>query len=432
VTSESAAAARPSIWRRRAIVGLVVVLVLLVLRVGLDLWFGHQLRVDVARLEKVYGDLDLRSMAPPKVPPSENRARIVRAAASLTTIDQWQKLSAFVGASPEQVNPALRAEMARLLDQNRLTLTVAAEIQTRTKSNWDIDYPEANRTPPLLDIRGLSNLLAAASRADSDAGRPDAALQKSASGLAVAESLGVEPQALLQMMRIGIAVDQLRAVQRALAGEPAKQSLADLAKVLAEARTPDPVRTLLVCEMKFANQMWARMEGGQSVEGLFPGPSPAWASPASWLFRPVVRAVRLHYLRAMGRLLDFDTTPPFARTQPFALPATSLRWWQFKERFDAAFLTGVDRMAGGGYRFLSALNVAEIGVALRRFRLDAGAYPESLDQLAPRYLARLPIDPFTGRPPDYARDGSGFALTGHGPKVMSVADHALLEWKIAR
>ncbi|MGE5358848.1 MAG: hypothetical protein ACM3NQ_07490 [Bacteroidales bacterium] len=436
MTGDSADGDRASKWRRRGLVALVVVLVLLVLRVGLDLWFAHELNAETARLEKLYGRLDLQSMAPPKVPPEENRARVVRAAASLTSVggSQWQKLGAFVAAAPAQLNPALRGEMARLVEQNGLTLQVAGEICRRSKSNWDIDYPEANRIPALVDIRGLSNLLAAASRFNVEAGRADDAAHEVTSGLCAAASLAPEPIAILQLIRMAIATDHLRALRYVVAdGEPSAAALANVAQVLADSRMPDPVRMPLVGEMKFANQMWGRMEGGRSVEGYLPGsPSPAWSSPLAWAFRPFVRMMRLHYLRAAGRLIELNLSPPAARGAEAALPSKTTSWWHVRARFDAAFLGGMDRIAESGYRYLSALNVAEIVVALRRFRIDHGVYPDELTQLAPRYVTRLCADPFTGLPPEYARQGSGFTLTGHGPKVMSAADHALLEWRSNR
>ena len=55
-------------------------------------------------------------------------------------------------------------------------------------------------------------------------------------------------------------------------------------------------------------------------------------------------------------------------------------------------------------------------MALRRFRLDRGAYPDDLSALVPGYLASVPIDPFTGRAPVYARKGAGFELHAEGPK----------------
>ena len=63
-----------------------------------------------------------------------------------------------------------------------------------------------------------------------------------------------------------------------------------------------------------------------------------------------------------------------------------------------------------GIKHNSVLGVTEIGVALRRYRLDRGSYPDELSALVPAYLARLPIDPVTGRPPVYARSGAGFTL----------------------
>jgi hypothetical protein len=80
------------------------------------------------------------------------------------------------------------------------------------------------------------------------------------------------------------------------------------------------------------------------------------------------------------------------------------------------FSAGLGRAIESGDEFISQLNAAELAVALRRFRLDRGAYPDDLSALAPEYLANVPIDPFTGRPPVYTRKGAGFELHAEGPK----------------
>lgn len=41
------------------------------------------------------------------------------------------------------------------------------------------------------------------------------------------------------------------------------------------------------------------------------------------------------------------------------------------------------------------------GIGLERYRRDHGVWPESLEQLLPKYLTELPIDPFTGKPVFY-------------------------------
>ena len=52
------------------------------------------------------------------------------------------------------------------------------------------------------------------------------------------------------------------------------------------------------------------------------------------------------------------------------------------------------------------------GVALRRHKLATGSYPEHLADLKPEFAQGLgqPLDPFTGAPLVYRREGSGFIV----------------------
>jgi tetratricopeptide (TPR) repeat protein len=60
---------------------------------------------------------------------------------------------------------------------------------------------------------------------------------------------------------------------------------------------------------------------------------------------------------------------------------------------------------------------AQVTVALELWRREKGAYPERLEALAPRFLARVPADPFSGEPFRYrrAKDGARYALWSLGP-----------------
>jgi hypothetical protein len=53
--------------------------------------------------------------------------------------------------------------------------------------------------------------------------------------------------------------------------------------------------------------------------------------------------------------------------------------------------------------------------ALRAYRLARGAYPPTLAALVPGYLARVPIDPYTGTPLKYKNAGKVYALSSVGP-----------------
>jgi hypothetical protein len=64
----------------------------------------------------------------------------------------------------------------------------------------------------------------------------------------------------------------------------------------------------------------------------------------------------------------------------------------------------------------TSVNQATVACALERFRLTNDAYPETLDQLVPALLARVPPDALSGRPLIYQPGGGGgFILRGVGP-----------------
>lgn len=57
---------------------------------------------------------------------------------------------------------------------------------------------------------------------------------------------------------------------------------------------------------------------------------------------------------------------------------------------------------------------AMLACALERCRLVDGKFPETLDALAPRFIAKLPHDIITGEPLKYRRDGDGYVLYSVG------------------
>ena len=56
-------------------------------------------------------------------------------------------------------------------------------------------------------------------------------------------------------------------------------------------------------------------------------------------------------------------------------------------------------------------------LALVRYRLDHGVLPPSLQALSPRYLAELPLDPWTGRPLEYSSSGEQRWINANGTRI---------------
>lgn len=50
------------------------------------------------------------------------------------------------------------------------------------------------------------------------------------------------------------------------------------------------------------------------------------------------------------------------------------------------------------------LSLTQAQLALTAFQAEKGALLETLDELVPRYLERVPVDPFGGKPIRYSRE----------------------------
>jgi hypothetical protein len=60
------------------------------------------------------------------------------------------------------------------------------------------------------------------------------------------------------------------------------------------------------------------------------------------------------------------------------------------------------------------VDLARTAIALERYHLANGSYPDSLDSLAPKYIPAVPHDVILGKPLHYHRDGQGFVLYSIG------------------
>jgi hypothetical protein len=55
----------------------------------------------------------------------------------------------------------------------------------------------------------------------------------------------------------------------------------------------------------------------------------------------------------------------------------------------------------------TSVNLAHVAIALERYRLAHGEFPESLDPLAPQFMSELPHDIINGQPLHYRRTADG-------------------------
>jgi len=127
-----------------------------------------------------------------------------------------------------------------------------------------------------------------------------------------------------------------------------------------------------------------------------------------------------------GRLLDAQVGP---RPRPDSI-ATAHTWWLVPPVWWA--LPGLERSMDTGDLHHSALTMTGLAVALRRFRLAHGEYPEALTALAPGYMASVSSDSLTSTLPLYTRQADGFTLRSEHPKADERPMTSALTWKVTR
>jgi hypothetical protein len=203
---------------------------------------------------------------------------------------------------------------------------------------------------------------------------------------------------------------------------PSRGTLEELAGLLVDNRNTHPLQVGLRAELSSTNTILGRLERGDRIRVDDIPVAPFFAKGRfGRLARPLIRLTRLQYLRDMETLIDGQAGP---RPRPPFQDAA--RWWLTDPLgLSASGVRGLERAIDSGDLFINVLNVTQIGVALRRYQLDRGAYPGGLSELVPTYLGRLPA-----KPPAYERSGTGFMLKGEPPRTGTTP--AALDWAVSR
>jgi len=411
--------------RRWKLFVLVSPLIVLAAYFGVDIWTGHRVNLAAARLEERYGGLALRHLTTAPVPAANNRARLVRAASALTVPMSTAATTALTGVTRTPDTTPLPAELRAFVEANNRALGLLADARLRTESSWEIEYVDPSNAPPLMELRVLWQAAYVAALVKIEDGQPDEATRYITSGLAMAASLRQEPNLITQLIRVAVAFQHIDAIQRLITrAEPSKASLDEIARLLDENRSPDPMRVGLLSEVRMAHSILTRMEQGRLDDGV-PGPGPsAWSGPVARIRRPLMRIAHAAYLQHVEQLLDVQAGP---RPRPPFIHSSRL---PLLGRWTDGFTAGLERAITTGDDFNSVLGAAELAVALRRCRMDRGAYPDDLAMLVPAYLPAVPMNPFTGKPPGYARHGSGFTLSAPQSRASDRPSPPTPEWTV--
>jgi hypothetical protein len=297
----------------------------------------------------------------------------------------------------------------------------------------DLSLGAVMLVPHLAPIKGLVQLLREEAVYHSHRREPDQAVQSLLTAFAVAASLRNEPLLISGLVRIACVAITLQALERLLGEHQlSNEQLIALSREVAaaEADGRQGLYRALVGEraagMSVFNMSFAEIEGlgGPAVSG----PTDALKTIGFQLYR--MSGMRDRDLSVYLELMDLFITsaqhefPESLEGFRNAEAATSARFSQGLGRFAVISRMTIPALTKAGQKeaiLASRLRSAQSALAIERFRLEHdGALPESLDQLAPKYLFKLPIDPFDGRPLVYERRSpKGYRIFTSAPAARS-------------
>ncbi len=417
-------------WLRR--IGwtlLVLVAVVIVVRVVAGYVTQHTLNERLEALRARGEPLHITEMAPPEVPTERNAAMLYEQAFALIDLlgeNATTRIAALTekpSLSPAELNEA-RTLVAQSVDALRLLREGAARPECRYSVNYGIKPTSAILLPHLPKMRLGVRLLGLSCEVQLSDGRPEAAAEDCVAALRLAKSARGEPILISQL--VDIAANQLAQKRLAALLDRAELSPGTLAKFAAmpsETETRKRFQRTMQGDRCMGIDTFQFILGKPSSTYAITGEEPSFAKSTlfgaiGYIARPIFVADFVHYIDDMNRYVELAGMPlRNAREgwkQKEAEIEADVRCSVFRRPFSRLLIPALLRAAESLECGIERDQIAALAVALRRFRMDRGQYPDALSALAPKYLPDVPADLFSGEPLKYRREGKGFLLYSVG------------------
>jgi hypothetical protein len=350
---------------------------------------------DRAKIREALEELRIE-LVPPAVPDAGNAAILYRQAFKLYPDGMNDEETELFGRLGDggALTADERAKLEAVLDRSREVRKLLHEAGDRPGCNFNLDYTQgpAMLMDHITGLIGSARLLALESLMSEGPAVTDTARAL----FRLSEAVADEPVLVSQLVRSvchEIAIDSR---QREFEGEMSPDRLRSLVASLA----PESVRkgyekTLLFELYSITKHV---LDGG----GVQPPESPLTAHDLAYFAETLSE-----YAGLVGRPY-YEVRDDLQRLQAARLDGAPA-WAEITRQVMPAMARVSERQA----RAEATLGTAQVAAALRLFRDAQGAYPAALDELR-GILPGSPVDPFTGKPYLYRREGSGFVVYSVG------------------
>jgi hypothetical protein len=435
--------------RRRWKVLIALVVVFVVLPVGawlvLDALGAAAVRREVEKIRAAGEATTWAELAPPPVPDDQNAAVVYMDAFLTLELDKRDTSSAYVKAvetegpwdaerrkalvdalaghgvkidSDALTETAVWAEVGRYLRQEEETLALLRQAAAMEKCRFEVEWSQGMMAllPHLGPLRKSAELLDLSARWNHRNGDLPGAYADLVAVFRLHRAVR-EPclvSCLVEIRTLGMACRRLQSFLNDGAAQPEawRQLQTELEKI-------DLQKDFVLAiegERMNGHSSFALLRSDPGQFSILQGGPPRGMlnRGTTFLWGPVLRFDEAQYLQHMSGMIAAARQPPLAAVrdseQLEARIESAPRWAVMTRILTPALARSYSRCALAQ----TELAVARVALALRLFQHKTGAYPADLSALVPEFLPTMPIDPLSGKPLVYRREGSGFVLCSVG------------------
>jgi hypothetical protein len=422
-------------WGRRFVfAGALGLLAMLSTYLGIEFHADWQLRQALAEADNLDPGWRLEELEAGRaeVPALENAARMVLAvkelipelwyAAGEDQLDSSHEMRFQIDRVPpqHQYTPEMIDFLQEALKRAEPALVEARKLADYPRGRFAVDWqPDYYYTSlQAINARDPADLLAWDIKLQAQQGNLRAALHSLLAQLNAFRAIGDEPALSSVLVRIsgqGIVAWNLERVLGQ--GEAEAHDLEHLQRLLFDEASHDLLLLGARADRAGCHHLFQSLEAGRISDlsaaeiASLESDRPSSLAKLSWHIPFVRKRQRALVLRQQNRFVEVAKLPEQERP-------TAVYAWQNdlpqEKNLASLLLRWLPRVPFACQRAQARLRTTIAALAVERYRLDRGRWPDSLDVLCPCYLSSVPVDPFDFEPLRYRRLRDGVVIYSCG------------------
>ena len=430
-------------------IGIGTLLVLIILAsLIMNVIFGRELRQTMAKLKAEGRALTIAEIRPAPIPDDQNAAPLFQKAGEmlgtyiqdrpvLSVAPAIKELSDLISSNSYSMmdistwSPAHREALPRLIQSPEMAqlFAVLHEASQKPGYNNNLKYEDGPGMfmPRLGRIREMVRFLSIRAELAAQAGNGAEAFAIVLEGLKLVDLLRQEPTLITQLLRI--ACDQIMiACMERMADKTDVQADQARALIVELAKHTDSTPWLRAMDVERVGMgLWCYQfiqhssfkDFSKIISELGEHRDLPRLLCVKYAMPSILKKEMVIFLTLQPQQQDYYKVPYYqvaATIRNHPLEDQISEYWLIPKHgiLLPLLLPNLDGVVARKAEHDAAVDVARVGLGLKLFKQKNGAYPETLDKLAPEFLENIPVDPCTGKPLVYRKADAGFILYSLG------------------